>query len=567
MSAVLVTGATGRVGRHVVAQLEEAGTEARSLTRQPHLSGFVGDVREPTSLLPALRGVEGVFLVWPFTTAEGARELLEVIAGQARRIVYLSSAAVRDHEREVESMVEKSGLEWTVLRPHAFAANALQWADQVRAGVVREPYGQAAMSPVDERDIAAVAVRALTGGAHHGATYLLTGPESLTRERQARIIGEALGRPVRWEEAPAGEARERMVASGLPPEVADGILEAQAALARTPGPTTTTVEAVTGRPARTFHAWAADHAPAFRPATMRAARIHAYGDASVISYDEIPRPSPGPGEVLVEVAATSFNPSEVGLRLGLLDGVLPVTLPHTLGWDVSGTVAEVGAGVTALRPGDRVIGLVDGAAADYAVAPASMLARAPETIPLADAAAIPVAGLTAWQAVFEHARIAPGTRVLVNGAGGGVGMFAVQLAKRAGATVVATASPRSAAAVRRHGADEVVDYTTNELPGGMDVVLNLAAVAPEAARRLAGLVRPGGRIVTVATPVDSPLATHFVARNDPTQLGELASLVDSGALSVEIAESHPLTSLHDLHRRAESGRTRGKITVIPRSTS
>ncbi|MBB6350805.1 NADP-dependent oxidoreductase [Nonomuraea muscovyensis] len=310
-----------------------------------------------------------------------------------------------------------------------------------------------------------------------------------------------------------------------------------------------------------------EKAPAGSGGRMRAARIHAYGDASVIRYEEVPRPRPGPGEVLVEVAATSFNPSEVGLRLGLLDGVLPVTLPHTLGWDVSGTVVEAGPEVTALAPGDRVIGLVDGAAADYTVAPAAVLARAPETIPPADAAAVPVAGLTAWQAVFEHARLGPGQTVLVNGAGGGIGMFAVQLAKRAGATVVATASPRSEAAVRRLGADEVVDYTAAPLPGGMDVVLNLAGIPPEAAQRLTGLVRPGGRIVTVATPVDSPQATHFVARNDPAQLRELVALIDAGALTVEIAESHPLTALHDIHRRAESGRTRGKIIIIPRSTS
>ncbi|MEU8248148.1 NADP-dependent oxidoreductase [Nonomuraea sp. NPDC048916] len=299
---------------------------------------------------------------------------------------------------------------------------------------------------------------------------------------------------------------------------------------------------------------------------MRAARIHEYGEASVIRYDEVPRPRPGPGEVLIEVAATSFNPSEVGLRAGLLHGVLPVTLPHTLGWDVSGTVVETGAGVTEFAPGDRVIGLVNGTAAEYTVAPASELARAPETISAQDAAAIPVAGLTAWQAVFEHARVTPGQRVLVNGAGGGIGLFAVQLAKRAGATVIATASPRSRAAVRGLGADEVVDYTASPLPGEMDVVLNLAGITPEAAGQLASLVRPDGVIVTVATPIDSPLATHFVSRNDPGQLAELVALIDAGRLVVEIAESHPLTSLHDIHRRAESGRTRGKIIIIPKGT-
>ncbi|MEU8145549.1 NADP-dependent oxidoreductase [Nonomuraea sp. NPDC048901] len=298
--------------------------------------------------------------------------------------------------------------------------------------------------------------------------------------------------------------------------------------------------------------------------TMSAARIHEYGDASVIRYDRIPRPSPGPGEVLVQVAATSFNPSEVGLRAGFLRDLLPVTLPYTLGLDLAGTVVEVGADVQGPAVGDRVIGLVEGAAAEYTVAAASSLVRAPERLPLADAAAIPVAGLTAWQAVHEHARVEPGQRVLINGAGGGVGLFAVQLAKLAGATVIATAGPRSAAAVRRYGADEVVDYTnlsaltSTPLPGGMDVVLNLAAIGPEQAATLATL---GEVIVTIATPIDAPRATHFVARNDPAHLARLVALIDKGELVVEIAETYPLTGLDEVHRRAEAGQTRGKIII------
>ena len=147
---------------------------------------------------------------------------------------------------------------------------------------------------------------------------------------------------------------------------------------------------------------------------MKAARIHEYGDAGVIRFDDIPRPSPGPGEVLVRQTATSFNPSEVGLRLGLLEGKLDITLPHTLGWDLAGVVAETGPGVTRWSPGDAVFGLVGGSAAEYAIAPEGELAAAPASIPLAHAAAIPVAGLTAWQAVHEEARISPGLRSLAN---------------------------------------------------------------------------------------------------------------------------------------------------------
>ncbi|MFI6290990.1 alcohol dehydrogenase catalytic domain-containing protein [Nonomuraea sp. NPDC050790] len=535
MTRVLVSGATGTVGRPLVTQLRDAGAEVRAVTRE---------LTDPVALAAALDGVDAVFLLWPFASARGAREVLEVIG--ARRVVYLSSAAVRPYEAEIEGLVATYAREWTVLRPHAFSANTLRWAEQVRAGVVRQPYGDASSSPVHERDIAAVAVRALLDGGHQGAVHMLTGPRALTRREQARAIGAAIGRPVRWEEEPVHEARARMLALGWPEPAVDGMLRALAA----PGPVPTgTVEEITGVPASTFATWASEHAADFL-GTMRAARVHEYGDASAISLDEVPVPRPGPGEVLIRVAATSFNPSEVGLRMGLLEETLGITLPHTLGWDVAGTVVT-GAGEFA--PGDRVIGLIGEAAAEYALARASMLVRAPERIPLAWAAVVPVAGLTAWQAVFEHGRVGPGDRVLVNGAGGGVGLFAVQLAKHAGAYVVATASPRSAAAVRALGADEVVDYTAAPLPGGNDLLINLVAGAPA----LTGLA---GAFVSITHPIDHPRAVHFVARNDPGQLAELVALIDKGVVGVE-AGARPLESLADLHRAAERGEIRGKVAV------
>lgn len=303
-------------------------------------------------------------------------------------------------------------------------------------------------------------------------------------------------------------------------------------------------------------------------------RIHRYGDASVVRHEEIPRPAPGPGEALIRVAATSFNPSEVGLRSGLLRSVFALDLPYTLGWDVAGTVVEVGEGVQSLAVGDRVVGGVDsgGTAAEYVAAAVGSLVPAPTTIPLADAAAIPLAGITAWQAVFEHANVTPGQRVLVNGAGGGVGGFAVQLAKHAGARVIATASPRSATAVRRLGADQVIDYTASTvgeaLDAPVDTVLNLVAISPGEAAGLVSAVRPGGVLVSVTVPVEPPpdsrvTAVRFVARNDPAQLTELVRLVDAGAVGVDIAASRPLTDLALVHRDAESGRTRGKIILVP----
>jgi NADPH:quinone reductase-like Zn-dependent oxidoreductase len=243
--------------------------------------------------------------------------------------------------------------------------------------------------------------------------------------------------------------------------------------------------------------------------------MHEYGDASVIRADEVPQPTPGPGEVLVRVAATAFNPSEVGVRLGFLR----VELPHTLGWDVSGTRVDTG---------EPVLGWLDGgAAAQYAVAPESRIVPAPKTIPLVNAAAMPVAGLTAWQAVFDHARIEPGQRVLITGGSGGVGRFAVQLARHAGATVLAP----------RRG---------DPYPEGpVDVVLHFAP-AP-----LGDL--PESALVVSAT-VRDPRATHFVMRFDAGQLTELVSLVDAGVVLVVVDAVRPLADLVELHAHPKSGR-------------
>ncbi|MFE4960009.1 NADP-dependent oxidoreductase [Streptomyces sp. NPDC056653] len=306
---------------------------------------------------------------------------------------------------------------------------------------------------------------------------------------------------------------------------------------------------------------------------MKTARIHEFGDASVIRYDAVPRPRPAFGEVLISVAATSFNPTEAALRAGMLQAFLPVDLPYTLGWDVAGTVAEIGAGAQGFAVGDRVIGRLDsGGAAEYVRAPVAVLVVAPDAVPLANAATLPLAGLTAWQAVFEHGKVAAGQRVLVNGAGGGIGGFVTQLAKYAGAEVIATASARSAEAVRRQGADRVIDYTAGpvgaSLDGLVDTLLNLVPLSPPDAAALAPLVRPGGRIVSIATPVESPAdagvtAMHMVARNDVAQLAALVELVEAGAVAIDISESRPLTDLADVHRLSEAGRTRGKVIIIP----
>jgi NADPH:quinone reductase-like Zn-dependent oxidoreductase len=308
---------------------------------------------------------------------------------------------------------------------------------------------------------------------------------------------------------------------------------------------------------------------------MNAVRFHEFGDSDVLRYEEVEQPVPGAGEVRLRVAATSFNPVDDGIRGGYLRDVFPVTLPHTPGIDVAGTVDALGEGVTDVQVGDDVIGFLpmvaDGAAAEYVIAPAEILAPAPTSIPLPDAAALPIVGLTAWQALFDDAGLTAGQRVLINGAGGAVGGYAVQLAKRAGAHVIATAGPRSNERVRSAGADEVIDHTTSEVTVGepVDVLLNLARIAPEELVALAALVRTGGVIVntvpTLPTPADEERGVRAVGvfvRSDAEQLSRLVAMVDRGELRVDVAERVPLAELPAVHARAATGGVSGKVVVV-----
>jgi NADPH:quinone reductase-like Zn-dependent oxidoreductase len=308
---------------------------------------------------------------------------------------------------------------------------------------------------------------------------------------------------------------------------------------------------------------------------MKAVRFHQYGDPDVLRYEDTEQPAPGAGEVRIRVAATSFNPVDDGIRGGYLRDAFPVTLPHTPGIDVAGTVDALGEGVGNVAIGDAVIGFLpmtaNGAAAEYVVAPAESLAPAPTSIPLADAAALPMVGLTARQALFDDAGLVAGQRVLINGAGGAVGGYAVQLAKRAGAHVIATASPRSAERVRSAGADELIDHTNADVTVAepIDILLNLARIAPQELVALSALVAPGGVVVntvpTIPTPADAQRGVRgagVFVRSDAQQLSQLTALVDSGELRVDVAQRVPLAELPAVHTKGDAGEVSGKVVVV-----
>jgi uncharacterized protein YbjT (DUF2867 family) len=284
MNHILVIGGTGNVGRHVVDQLRATGARFRVMTRNPDAAGLPsqvevvrGDLTVPDTLDRCLESIETVFLVWvaPPAAAPGA---MERIAAHARRIVFLTAPLKTPHPffqqpnpsrgtaERIERLIETSGLKWTLVRAGMFAGNARHfWGPQIRRGdVVRWPYLEAPTAPTDERDVAAVAVRALSEDGHGGAEYVVTGPRSLTQAEQIHTIGRAIGRSLRVEEISPEEARSELLPVLGSLVVVNMLLNAWGAARGQPAFVTSTCAEMTGAPARTFLEWATDHATEFR---------------------------------------------------------------------------------------------------------------------------------------------------------------------------------------------------------------------------------------------------------------------------------------------------------------
>jgi NADPH:quinone reductase-like Zn-dependent oxidoreductase len=297
---------------------------------------------------------------------------------------------------------------------------------------------------------------------------------------------------------------------------------------------------------------------------MKAVVIHETGDPDVLRYEEADRPEPGEGEVLIRVHAASVNPIDWKCRRGLVSKPLPAVL----GSDVSGTVETSRA--DGFAAGDQVFGIsASGGYAEYSTASAAMIAKKPEDVSHEQAAAIPVAGLTAWQALFDRAGLQSGQTALVAGAAGGVGHFAVQFAKLAGARAIGTGSTRNRDFVLGLGADEYVDYTqqdVGEAVSGADVAFD--TVGGDTTASLLPAVREGGMLVTIAgDPHEEDArergvrAALHVMSPKPEQLARIAELVAGGDVHVEIAEAIPLADARRAHELSESGRVRGKLVL------
>ena len=306
---------------------------------------------------------------------------------------------------------------------------------------------------------------------------------------------------------------------------------------------------------------------------MKAILINEYGNENVLNYTDVERPEPQSGEVLVKVHVAAVNPADWKIRDGMGE-MFGLKLPLILGGDIAGTIEEVGLEVENFKQGDAVYGMTvsggfSGAYAEYALAKADAIAPKPESINFEEAAAIPIAALTAWQAMFNLANLSSGQRILIAGASGGVGSMAVQLAKAKGAFVIGTASGKNEQFVRDLGADEFVDYTRQpfeEVVKDVDVVFD--TVGDDTQERAFQTLKKGGFLVTSAQTPSEEKAKEFgveaafvFCKPNARQLAEINRLIEEGKLKIHIETMLPLAEVKKAHQLSQSGRTRGKIVL------
>ncbi|QEH35460.1 Phenolphthiocerol synthesis polyketide synthase type I Pks15/1 [Aquisphaera giovannonii] len=306
---------------------------------------------------------------------------------------------------------------------------------------------------------------------------------------------------------------------------------------------------------------------------MKAIRLHARGGPEQIVYEDAPRPAPAAGEALLRVHAAGITPTELTWTETYRTPDGRERLPTIPGHDVSGVVETLGPGVSDLSPGEAVYGLIafprDGSAAEYVAVKAADLAPKPRALDHAHAAAVPLSALTAWQALFDHAGLGAGQRILIHGAAGGVGAFAVQLARRRGAQVAATASARHHDFLRELGAEAAIDYRTTrfeEVLRDVDVVLD--TVGGDTLERSWRVLRRGGTLVSVAAPVPPEAArdagargVFFIVEPSRAQLVEIARLIDAGEVRPVLEAVLPLARAREAFERGLAGHVRGKIVL------
>ena len=310
-----------------------------------------------------------------------------------------------------------------------------------------------------------------------------------------------------------------------------------------------------------------------RSQTMKGVRIHNYGGPEVLKFEAAPRPEPKADEVLIRVHAAGVSPFDWQIRAGHLKNIFPVSFPLILGWDLSGVIEKVGPSAPRFKKGDEVFSMPDamrnGAYAEYIVVRESEVALKPKALHHIRAAAVPLAALTAWHALFDTAELQPAQRILIHGGAGGVGHFAVQLAKWKGAHVIATASAKNHELLYELGVDEVIDYNTQRFENvARDVDVVLDPIGGETQERSWKVLRAGGILISLVQPPSEKKAKSVGVRAamldswpDGESLAEIATIIDAGKLAPVINRILPLSEARRAHELSQSGHTHGKIVL------
>jgi len=306
---------------------------------------------------------------------------------------------------------------------------------------------------------------------------------------------------------------------------------------------------------------------------MKAIRAHEFGSPDVLVMDDIPIPEPGNDEILIKVFASSVNPVDWKIIKGVRKDKYPVHLPLIPGWDVSGVVEKTGADVRDFKQGDEVYGRPDptrdGAFAEYIVVKANQISAKPKSIDHLHAAAVPLAGLTAWQGLFQFGKLQSGQKVLIHAASGGVGSFAVQFAKWKGAYVIGTTSKENMSFVKELGADEVIDYKNERFEDQVtNVDLVFDTIGGETQERSIDVIKPGGRLITTLKPEFGDKAKEknvdlegFSAQSYPKDLKQIAALIDEGMVKPAVTRIMPFEQAREAEKLNAEGHTRGKIVI------
>jgi len=302
---------------------------------------------------------------------------------------------------------------------------------------------------------------------------------------------------------------------------------------------------------------------------MKAIQIHQYGHADQLALQRVPRPKTGKGQILVKIHDAGVNPVDWKIREGYMKEVRPSSFPLTMGQDFSGEVMAVGKEISGFRKGDNVFGFAQGTYAEFALTSPDALAHMPKSLDFVAAAAIPTAGLTAWQLVMDVAKVSKNQTILIHGAAGGVGSFAVQFAKKAGARIIATASRDDSDYLQDLGAEQVIDYKTERFEdkvGDLDTVIDL--VGGDTLKRSYGSVKKNGLIVTTVGPADETEAKkhgirvlQFVMKRNSGELEQIARLVDEGSIKPRISKIMPLNEAKEAEDLSQSGHPHGKVIL------